>query len=121
MLLIFAEQLHYTNLNYITVTALGNPTIFGGNSAFIVPPGVSCIQVEVWGGGGKASTGTADGEYGGGGGGAFTPEAYCRVFLGKTMMYSWVLVVRQLHKVETQDLDCNLPELILSGLLVVQV
>ena len=43
-----------------------------GSSAWVVPPGVSNIYVETWGGGGRGGTGTSDGEFGGGGGGAYS-------------------------------------------------
>jgi hypothetical protein len=42
-----------------------------GTSTFTVPSCVTSITVEAWGGGGKGSTGTSDGEYAGGGGGAY--------------------------------------------------
>lgn len=44
-----------------------------GASNFTVPAGVSCIQVEAWGGGGRGgSRSNGSGGYGGGGGGAYS-------------------------------------------------
>jgi len=46
-----------------------------GNSTFTVPAGVTCIQIEAWGGGGKGGTRTfigGIGSGGGGGGGAYS-------------------------------------------------
>ncbi len=45
----------FTRTNYITVTALSNPLTYGSNGTFIVPPGVTCVKAEAWGGGGGSA------------------------------------------------------------------
>jgi hypothetical protein len=51
-----------------------SPQVFTtpGTINFTIPAGVTCVQVEVWGGGGKGSTSTNNGGGGGGGGGAYS-------------------------------------------------
>ena len=55
-----------------TLTVLSNPATFNATSSFTVPPNVTCIQVEAWGGGGHGGNTNGDGAEGGGGGGAYS-------------------------------------------------
>ncbi len=47
------------------------PRVYFSTGSFTVPTGVTCIQVEAWGGGGSGGQRTSDGVTGGGGGGAY--------------------------------------------------
>lgn len=58
-------------LQFVTVAGLAQSQTFTTSGTFIVPPGVTSITVEAWGGGGKGGTRTSNGTGGGGGGGGY--------------------------------------------------
>ncbi len=72
----------FTRSNYIAITALTMPAVFGSSGSFTVPPGVTCIKVEAWGGGGAGGGAQSVGSTTNGGGGA--GGAYASSFLPVT-------------------------------------
>jgi hypothetical protein len=60
---------------FLAVSGIGfsqSPQTFNSSGTFNVPAGVTTIQVEAWGAGGKGSTRTSNGGGGGGGGGGYS-------------------------------------------------
>ena len=80
------------NIDNATLTAGGTVTASTFNSSgtysFIPPAGVTCIQVEAWGGGGKGGQRTSAGAGAGGGGGA-----YAKKFISVTPGNSYTVTV----------------------------
>ena len=68
-----------TKTNYIIVTNLSSPQTYSSSGSFVVPPGVTCLKVEAWGGGGSGggTAGTLGTNVGsGGGGGAYNTTIF---------------------------------------------
>ena len=62
-----------SNQVQVNVTTLGSPQTFNSSGTVVLPPGVTCAQVEAWGGGGRGgSTVASANEAGGAGGGAYS-------------------------------------------------
>lgn len=69
----------YSTLLFLFITFLGfsqsQTFSTAGANTFIVPSGITTVQIEAWGGGGKGGTRTTAGTSGGGGGGAYVKKS----------------------------------------------
>ncbi len=54
-----------------TLCAQSVTNVFDSDTTFVMPPGVTTLTVQTWGGGGRGGTRTTNGSGGGGGGGAY--------------------------------------------------